>query len=387
MFEKVVLRQSDTGGSLTVGELAEALLFYQNVHLMLDHGSLSHLISQIGMPHLLKLLSRPNVSAVFCDESLGTKTDKIGDQLFHNFIAFTLAGSQETGVIKNRKKRIEFILGRQGYERKIAKKLSERFCLKVPTRKLSGDYFVIGGVVNAANSEMNDRDFIYESMRRVVSNIIGENIISADFKFNVVGAQSNFQIDTNLNFDLVTAAKKKRARSFDGEITPAYLINHVLGSCADTVFASHYGGEFYTSDLSSQIIQLKHSELLKRMGIERNELREFKEIVVTDVPSIREVLNSGERTFDEFLSVLEKSQKFREFTQGVNPDEKLVEEYWKSVTAEGWISRSPSKVLRYVLGSVHTALEPVSGSIGSAVDSLFIEKLLGGWKPNHFVEK
>ena len=40
MFEKIILRRSDKGPGLTAGELAEALLFYQNVHIVLDFSSL-----------------------------------------------------------------------------------------------------------------------------------------------------------------------------------------------------------------------------------------------------------------------------------------------------------------------------------------------------------
>lgn len=43
MFEKIVLRRSEDGLSPTVGDLAEALLFYRHVHLMLDRGSLGSL--------------------------------------------------------------------------------------------------------------------------------------------------------------------------------------------------------------------------------------------------------------------------------------------------------------------------------------------------------
>ncbi len=67
MFEKIVLRRSDKGLALSAGELAEALLFYQNVHIILDYGSLSGLISQIGMPAIVSLVSRPNVSAIYCE--------------------------------------------------------------------------------------------------------------------------------------------------------------------------------------------------------------------------------------------------------------------------------------------------------------------------------
>lgn len=153
------------------------------------------------------------------------------------------------------------------------------------------------------------------------------------------------------------------------------------------MFSSHYGGDFYTSEMASTIIRIKHDELLKRAGINTEELKEFNEIILDETPSLREVVNSGVRDFSEFLKLLDKSQKFREWTQGVNPDEKLVKAYFRDITSEGWVSGLPAKALRYVLGSVVTAVEPVLGTIGSAADTLVTEKLLGGWRPSHFIEK
>ena len=51
------------------------------------------------------------------------------------------------------------------------------------------------------------------------------------------------------------------------------------------------------------------------------------------------------------------------------------------------MSSLPSKSLRYALGSIVTAIEPVIGILGSAADALITEKILGGWRPSHFIEK
>jgi len=386
MFEKVVLRRSDTGSNFTIGELAEAILFYQNVHLILDYGSLTGLIKTIGMPDLLSLLSRPNISAVYCEETLGTRTDNSGVVESHEFIAFTFSGTQDGGQLTSRKKRLEFILERQGYPKKRARRLVERFRRLVPIRKLSDDYYVKDGIVNSAWNDINEPDFINSSMRAVLANEIRSEILPANFSFDVISNKPQFQISTNLDFDSINIERKLK-QSGVGDISPAHFVQNILEARAGIVLASHYGGDFYTSDIASKIIRLKHHELLKRIGIDKGELQEFNDIVLDDIPSLRETLNSGNRTFKEFLLVLDKSEKFREWTQGVNPDEKLVKAYFRDVTSEGWVSRLPSKGLRYALGSIATAVEPVSGVIGSVADTLFTEKLLGGWRPSHFIEK
>lgn len=384
MFEKIVLRRSEKGPPPTVGEIAEALLFYQNVHLVLDHSTLSTLIASIGMPRLLDLIARPNVSAVYCEESLGTYTNRVGVIEHHSFVAFTFSGNKEVGLIKSRTKRLEYILERHGYEKRQARKLVERFRQRVPIRKLSDDYFLPGGVVKAASDDLLDPKFVHEAIRRVLSHTVGIPSILGDFRFEIIPSSAGFRIVTNLEFSSINAYRKHHDPRLD-DISPAHLVTEILVARADTSLAAHYGGEFYTSDLSSQIIRLRYAELLKRMGIEAEEIRQLKEIVIPDSPSIKEIIDSGERTFDEFLSLLEKSQRFRDWIQGVNQDEKLVQVYLRDVTAEGWISKLPSKTLRYVLGSLVSLVAPTVGLILSAGDSLFLEKMLGGWRPSHFV--
>jgi hypothetical protein len=386
MFEKIVLRRSDQGPALTAGELAEALLFYQHVHIILDHGSLSNLVTQIGMPTLVSLVSRQNVSAIYCEESLGTRTETTTKGATYSFIAFSLVGNQKVGNLGSRKKRLEFVLGNLGYEKKHARRLIERFKLKVPIRKLTDNYFIDGGIIRSAEQDLFDRNFIHESMKLSLTDMVGFQNVPSDFQFNVYSDESRFQIHTNLDFNKLNKIVKQQGLK-DGEMTPAHLIGNILNARADTILASYYGGEFYTSNLTSDIIRLKYSELIRRIGIEKNELAEFSQIVIDTGPSLREVINNKERTFDDFLRMLDKSQKFRDWAKGVNPDEKLVKEYWNEVSSKGWISKLPTKILRYILGTTIGAIEPLTGHAVSVADSFLLEKILGGWRPSHFIDR
>lgn len=385
MFEKIILRRSDKGPALSIGELCEALLFYQNVHIVLDSGSLSHLVSKIGMPALLSLLKRPNISAIYCEDMLATKTDTIGNISTHEFVAMTMMGNKETGTLRTKNMRLEDLLIRQGYQTKQSKRLIERFRLMVPIRIHSDDHFIDGGIVNAAKQDLLDDGFIHESMRLVLKNTVGNSHIRPDFRFKAYPNDSYFIIDTNIDFDACNRIIKNRDINAD-EITPAYLINNILMARADTILASRYGGEFYTSELTSEIIRLKYSELLVRIGIEKEELSQFTDIVIADFPSLREVINSGERSFDEFLVLLDKSNKFREWIKGINPDGKMVKEYWDEVASEGWLNILPSKVIRYVVGTAAGTFGDITGVSVSVADSFLLEKIFGGWRPSHFVD-
>ena len=189
-----------------------------------------------------------------------------------------------------------------------------------------------------------------------------------------------------MNFDDINKERKRLNKSSD-DVTPAGFVNNILTSRSDAILAAHYGGEFYTSDLSSSIIQVKHSRLLRRLGIEKKEIGEFSDIILGDFPNIRDFINKKERSFDEFLKLLDDSEKFRDWAKGVNPDSKLVKEYWESVSSVGWINKLPSKSLRYVIGAAIGAIDPATGLVTSAADSFLVDKIFRGWRPSHFVER
>lgn len=371
MFEKIILRRSAKGPALSAGDVAESLLYYQNIHLVLDHNSLSNLVSQIGTNHLLSLLRRPNVSAVYVEETLGTRTDHIGSFDQHSFVAFTLTGNQEIGQFKNRKQRLEFIIQRLGYNKKAAAQFVEQFRRLASIRKLTDDYFLPGGVINAASQDLNDPDFVHEAIRHAITETSGSHPTPSAFKFDLVQQEGSFVVYTDLDFDVI----KTGSRPVLNKPTVAQLTNEILMARADLALAAHYGGEFYTANVTSKIIQLRHGEILKRAGISNHELDQFHNIVLSECRTLREVIDSGERSFDDFLRLLDKSQKFRDWAQSVGPDEKLVSAYFKEVSAEGWIQKLPTKVLRYVLGSI----------VGAA-DALILEKILGSWRPSHFID-
>lgn len=121
-------------------------------------------------------------------------------------------------------------------------------------------------------------------------------------------------------------------------------------------------------------------------GVSTEELRELREIVLSGSPTIREVIDSGERSFDEFLKLLDKSHRYREWMQGLNPDEKIVKAYWRDVTAEKWFQQFPTKIIRYLICFGVDAIDKPTGLSLSVIDSFFLEKIIGGWRPSHFIE-
>lgn len=384
MFDHIVLRRATGGLPISAGYIAEALLYYQKLHLFIDRGTLFHLIKQLGFSRILALLSRPEVSAVYCEEMLGTRTDSVGVSQYHNFMAFTLSGHKDVGEIKSPVDRLKYELERQGIPKKEAKQFSGAFLQRVPLRKFSGNYFLDGGIEAAAKRDLLDIEFAKQAIRQAISVTPGGYTVGDDLKLEVIESDLGFFIFTNI--DLKGINKQRSLASPPIEpLTIAHLLTNLLDARADLALASFYGGDFVTSAVTSSIIQARHSEFLRRSNINDASRRQFVEVVLPDSPSLAEVIDSGERSFDEFLLLLDRAGRFKDWLKKVNPDEDLIRSYMRDISSEGWIQRLPAKSLRYMLTVALDATNPVAGLVAGFMDNFVVEKLFSGWRPNHFV--
>ena len=174
MFEKIVLRRSEaTGAALTLGEVAEAMLFYQNVHLVLDPGSLSSLGQALGIEELLALIARKRLTAVYAEDMLGANTQTIGSVPRHGFLCATQSGKAGGQVQKSRRGRLEIQLEKITISRGEARRYADQFMGLIPIKNYASDYFVPGGIPKAASADMDDSGYVREALRKVLRTQVG----------------------------------------------------------------------------------------------------------------------------------------------------------------------------------------------------------------------
>jgi len=98
---------------------------------------------------------------------------------------------------------------------------------------------------------------------------------------------------------------------------------------------------------------------------------------------------------DDLISVLKKSQKFKKWILGVEPDQNLLKSYYAEVTQETFVDKLPGKSVRWGIftGTGFIADAVATGGIGTAIgvglgvlDTFYLDKLISGWKPSQFIE-
>lgn len=385
MFEHVVLRKANDGNPVSAGNIAEALLYYQKVHLVIDRNTLFGLIRQLGANGVLSLVCRHDLSAVYCEEMLGTQTRTIGATEFHSVVTFRLAGTPTTELRTPHERMQAELEFKDIVPKSDAKRFTDQFFKSVPLRQFSGDHFVKDGMHELATRDILDVEYLQQALRTTVAATLGGYDAGDGIQVEIFKSESDgVSIFTNIDFDGINRRREELAPSLEALKLPLLLTN-IIEARADIVLSSFYGGDFVTSSLTSQLIQLKYAELLRRTNLNTSSQRHFSSIVMPDTPSLAEAIDSGERSFDDFLNLLDKANRFKDWLKATNPDEDLLQTYIRDISSKGWIEKLPSKSIRYVLTLGLGAVNPVAGIVAGLVDNFVIDKLLSGWRPNHFV--
>jgi hypothetical protein len=226
--------------------------------------------------------------------------------------------------------------------------------------------------------------------------LVPEIELPEDWTFDVVPVGEEFLVGTNLDFAEINKHYHKRVPPEHSTINADFLLGFILHAKADAYFAAEYMAEIVTSPISSSIINRTLTQILSTRQKNLNQIEFFQQVHLNNARAVREAINSGERSFADFIELLSRADRFKKWLGDRNPDGTLLEEYYRAVTAYSWIEKLPTKSLRFVFttaGGVAADLFLPTGGLGmavgaglGAVDSLLLDRLLKGWKPNQFVE-
>ncbi|XXQ53598.1 hypothetical protein ACA040_002269 [Xenophilus aerolatus] len=384
MFDSIVLRNSSEAGNVTWGALAEAMLFYQNVRLILGHGTLISLARTGELSQLIELVKTGRLHAVHCEETLATIANTHGASKAYGFSAFTMVGHEELRG-KSRADRLEIALRVNGVEEQRAKILATDFARVVPAKKFTNNDFVAGGITHAAMADARDRDSLKGLLRAGLAAIPGGYDVGENFEVDYVESDLGFFLFAKVDVDKIN--RRRAALTPPAEpLTLDHIFNLILESRADLHLAAHYGGDFATTSANSALVRWRQEHLLRRSDINALARADFSELVLPTYPSVRDVIDSGERSFTDFLKLLDKAQKFKAWLAKASPDRELVAQYIEALRSDTWADKAPAKMVRYLMSVGMGNFDPALGFVSGAADALLLDKLFKGWRPNHFVD-
>lgn len=394
MFESVVIRRPlIVEKYVDPGLLAEVLLFYQNVHLILDHGSLISLVRAIGVDNFLSLIEQGHMRASFLRQSLGTQTSTHTGIPTYDFISFQLA--EKDGRIPSRESVFREALKRAGVSfwstRRTAKKLLDL----MPTEEPEVRSDKVTSILDLTRGDMDDADYVSAAAEAVVRGLAPTFQVPTGWHFRPIKTNQGLVVDNNYDFEAINDEYHKLVPPEHSSVTVALILSHLIDARADLAFGCKHMSELVTTPMSSQVLHLKFSMMLEKRLKNAAEIELFQEVYLDDMRAIREAINSGERSFSDFLEVLDDAKKFKDWLKGAHPEVGLIKEYHAAATGKTWADKLPAKSIRFAFftgAGVFTELVAPTGlgtaaGLGlGAADTFLLDSVIKGWRPSQFVE-
>jgi len=103
-------------------------------------------------------------------------------------------------------------------------------------------------------------------------------------------------------------------------------------SSGDLNIASQYSAELFTDVRHYPFIQGRVTELVNKVSKSEKDISIFQDIVLERYKPVREVINSGERSFQKFTKILDKSLEYKKWSAGTEDDLSLLSQYYEAVT-------------------------------------------------------
>lgn len=370
MFQSIsVLPRTGTSHPLDVGELAEKMFYYKTVNLFVDKEELKTLFEYFPVDLLVEFLKRGYLK-IYCRKTyygvmyLG-KNIYLGDFFLDtDYNLMRLIYDAYFDYSNDKAKSKAAVL-----------KLYKNIEVYTPPSKFS----------SVIDNEFSNEEFINAVVKENIKHYLPKDeIITKQLKFSIDRFSGKFlQVESNIDVE-----------KFPFLSSDSILLG--IGLAFDDInIISNYSTDISTPDLNSRIISAKFNSLIKNAGKIANEINVFNHVAFQNSPSIKSIINSKERSLEEFLALLETADKFKRWLNSVDEDGNLVQEYIAAMRKDSWIKTAESKSIRFYIVQGASTILKATGTLGgilaglgmSAFNTFLVEKLFKEWKPNHFIEE
>jgi hypothetical protein len=236
---------------MDLGVLAEALIFYGRVHVVLNRTALMKLVEDLGPDLVLRLADTDGVEIDYCNNFTAVYTEDAGAPTERHFL--TVAEMPHTAIENVAPQIFAQNSARVGRARRQAR----RFVGKVERVQLAES------VAAEARADASDGELLSALVNLVIAARLPGHRSLPGIRFEVARLNDNrLHVDSNLN-EIYAAAEQVGLRASDNELTNASLLAQVVGIHEQLAFAYKFESELAASKLGSDLIRLKIEHLVR----------------------------------------------------------------------------------------------------------------------------
>jgi hypothetical protein len=381
MLGNCVIRNPLNGaGAFDKGALCEALLFFGKVHLAIDLSTLAGMVHANFLEDLIRLLEAGHLTANYSPQFAGLRTDTKHGLQEHIFVLVKLMGqSGKQRSPQTMQEQLHRLLSNAHLANSFMKRLE---------RLVSFDDIEAPGLSELGRDDISNHDF---AMRMARLALLEKGVPEEEIRFRQLEILSL----GDGKFTIVTDLDVNRLRRFLPEADRATfgskdLFAGIADARVDILIAAQQNAALIGNEKNQIITDLI---LRSRVGTKYDPdiaTRQIYDFISVTTPTIREVINSEERSVSEFLTLFDRADAFKKWFVAQNPSADLIREMLREKAATGWLETTPVKVARFGLftggGMLTDVFAPGSSVAVGAIDAFLIERWSKRWRPHFFVE-
>jgi hypothetical protein len=382
MFQKICILPSGSDFPTDIGLIAENLLYYQNVNIVSVPDTVPILINNCGIDTLIELLTNRNLRILFRQNMLGVVSRQ--DRMGQTITDVTLVSSPNLTIEEMIFRGVYTATSRRGYSKRVANKLLPHV----------GTISYQENICDLVREDLNNKDYFKQAIIDIIKFYQPSlTLRPQEIEYELIKKESGFVFVSNLNYEEINRRIPNNPKG--NIINSTGLILNMLELRGNINIASDLGAEIVSSDLNTQLLRVKFHDIYNKVTKSQQDLYQFNEFVLNGGHAIREVINNGDKNFDDFFQILDKAEKFREWMKNIGENKNIIQEYHNAVTSKTWIDKLPSKAFRWsFFTSAGLLLDAIlTNGLGTALglglslgDALLLDKILKGWSPNVFIQ-
>ncbi len=397
MFDSVIFKKSLPGNAeVDIGLLAECLVFYNRVHIIANMSMLRNMVNKVGLDTLEYLINNKHISLSFSPALTATRTNAefTHQETFDYGTVIKLSRGKKEPDYED----LFFEMLEKGSEKRgKSRRVGGRILDKIEFIDYEKIVPIEKGIPEIARRDLDNNEFTKSAIKLAINHFAPEYKLPQNWDFRVVRHDKGFNIFTNIDLAKLNDSRSKLYfPDPKSTLTRSILIDTILKANEDLFLSAHYDSEILTNPLNSAIIGLKLKSIIQKTSESANKIELFQNVVISNAKKIREVINSGEKNFNDIIPLLDSCKRFKDWLQEQEPDATLIREYYQAIIASSWIDKLPYKGLRFsILTGAGIVLDSLlTGGISTIIcvalgigDTFLLDKFMKGWKPNQYIDE
>lgn len=382
MFEKICIKSRELNEeNLDISFLIDTMLFYGEVNVLAHTAEVRELLKFFDEETLLLLIQSGRIKLHIRQNMIGTANLPGHDYFYYGVGLFHGNNKTVHNILYTAHK---LMVNNSVQNMKFADSFAELV--------QSHTYEPI--VNELIDADFQNTSYLTEAITEMIRSEVPEYFPSEPIRFDIEKEDKSiplfttaYSIHTNIDLKKLNTLRAQKGLYTMPNFSSFLLI--LAETCGDNYLSAQFESEFATNRLNSSLMDIQLADTIKRTHRSQEELIEFKKHVLTDCPSLGQAFISGQINGDQLVGLLEEGDRFRTWLKGRPDDADLVNQYLKECLAPTLSDKKIVKTMRFGITTLLGLIPVIGAPIGvaaSAADTFYVDKLLKGWKPSHFID-